>query len=92
MATVSGVREILLSTLGTQVTAIVVILLAIVVGTQTLARIASAARTRYGPKPAEAIRTTELIGAIVLSIPVLAFVWEVSHVLDYFVNILALDR
>jgi small-conductance mechanosensitive channel len=92
VGTVSGLQEGVLSTPGAQIAATVAVGLAIAVGTWILGRVADAARTRYGQTPAEAIETTGLIGAIALSIPALAFIWQVPYILDFLFGLLTLDR
>lgn len=82
----------LLSTTGAQAMGTAVLVLAIVVITRLLSLVASAARTRYGPKPAEAIKTTGTIGAIVLSIPALAVIWRIPYLLDFLSSLVLVDR
>jgi small-conductance mechanosensitive channel len=89
---VPGLREGLLSTPGAQIAATVAVVLAIAIGTWISARVADAARTRYGETPAEAIRTSGLIGAILLLIPALTFIWQVPYVLDFIYSLITLDR
>ena len=89
---VSGLQKGPLSTTEAQIAATAAVALAIVISIWILARVADAARTRYGQTPAEAIKTTGLIGAILLSILALTFIWQVPYVLDFLFGLLTVDR